>query len=60
MTNAILLAAILAACGVVIWVLWRQQDIQADKTPGQEDARIPPLLRGINYLLSDEPDRALK
>jgi len=60
MTNAILLAAILAACGVVIWVLWRQQEMQADKTPGQEDARIPPLLRGINFLLSDEPDRALK
>lgn len=60
MTNAILLAAILAACGVVIWVLWRQQDSQAVKPPEQEDARIPPLLRGINFLLSDEPDRALK
>lgn len=60
MTNAILLAAILAACGVVIWVLWRQQESQAANPPEQEDARIPPLLRGINFLLSDEPDRALK
>jgi len=60
MTSAILLAAILAACGVLIWVLWRQQDTQAHKTEEQEDARIPPLLRGINFLLSDEPDRALK
>lgn len=60
MTNAILLAAILAACGVLIWVLWRQQDVQNNKTKEQEDARVPPLLRGINFLLSDEPDRALK
>ncbi|MDQ6966262.1 MAG: hypothetical protein Q9M23_05010, partial [Mariprofundaceae bacterium] len=60
MTDAILLAAILAACGVVIWVLWRQQEMQTGQAPEQEDARIPPLLRGINFLLSDEPDRALK
>jgi len=60
MTNAILLAAILAACGVLIWVLWRQQDAQNKQTEEREDARIPPLLRGINFLLSDEPDRALK
>jgi len=60
MTNAILLAAVLAACGIVIWVLWRQQDEQVAQAPEQEDARIPPLLRGINFLLSDEPDRALK
>jgi len=60
MTNAILLTAILAACGVVIWVLWRQQETQTDKMQEQEDARIPPLLRGINFLLSDQPDQALK
>ena len=60
MTNAILLTAILAACAVLIWILWQQQEVQADKTKEQEDARIPPLLRGINFLLSDEPDRALK
>jgi len=61
MTNAILLSAILAACGILLWVLWRQQEEQADKSDEHaEDARIPPLLRGINFLLSDEPDRALK
>jgi len=60
MTNAILLTAILAACGVLIWVLWRQQEKQNENVAEQEDARIPPLLRGINFLLSDEPDRALK
>lgn len=60
MTNVLLLTAILAACGVVIWFLWRQQETQIGAQGEQEDARIPPLLRGINYLLSDEPDRALK
>ncbi len=60
MTNAILLAAVLAACAVLIWVVWKQQGNQGNSNPEQEDARIPPLLRGINFLLSDEPDRALK
>ncbi len=60
MTNAILLAAVLAACAILIWVVWKQQENQDDSSQEPEDARIPPLLRGINYLLSDEPDRALK
>jgi len=60
MTNAILLAAVLIACGILIWVVWKQQENQDVEAPEQEDARIPPLLRGINFLLSDEPDRALK
>jgi len=60
MTNAVLLAAVLAACGVLIWVVWKQQENQDVPNPEQEHARIPPLLRGINFLLSDEPDRALK
>ncbi|KON48392.1 heat-shock protein [Mariprofundus ferrooxydans] len=36
--------------------------LQEDDEPRQEeeDKRISPLLRGINYLLSDEPDRALQ
>ncbi|MDX8391601.1 MAG: tetratricopeptide repeat protein [Mariprofundaceae bacterium] len=60
MTDAILLAAVLAACAALIWVIWKQQENQNSLPPEAEDARIPPLLRGINYLLSDEPDRALK
>jgi len=61
MTNAILLAAILAACVAIIWVLWQQQERQAgNPDEHQEDVRVPSLLRGINFLLSDEPDMALK
>ena len=60
MSSTLLLVAILAACGLLGWMLWKQQGDQSPPHEQQEDARIPPLLRGINYLLSDEPDRALR
>ena len=60
MTAALSLATILAVAAVLIWILWQQWQPNAENGPGQEDARISPLLRGINYLLSDEPDQALK
>jgi len=60
MTTAIALAVILAVFATLIWFLWQQQSSGSEAKPEKEDARIPPLLRGINYLLSDEPDEALK
>jgi len=60
MTAALILTAILAVCATLIWFLWQQQPSDVTNKPEKEDARISPLLRGINYLLSDEPDQALK
>ena len=39
---------------------WRQIQNEEDGDAQQEDGRVTPLLRGINYLLSDEPDLALQ
>ncbi len=60
MTAAFSFAAILAIVAVLIWFLWQQRQANVEDKPEQEDARISPLLRGINYLLSDKPDQALK
>jgi lipopolysaccharide biosynthesis regulator YciM len=56
-----LLLALAAACIVVLMValLLRQQGRQDETDPAQ-DERVMPLLRGINFLLADEPDRALQ
>jgi len=59
MTVILALAIVLAIGAALFWFLWQQQAGIEDKTE-KEDARISPLLRGINYLLSDEPDQALK
>ena len=52
--------AIVAAALTVLaaWLMHarQEQELQAST----EDARVSPLLRGINYLLSDQPDRALQ
>jgi len=60
MTATLAFAAIMAAFAALTWFLWQQQHSDEESGPEQEDARISPLLRGINYLLSDEPDQALK
>ncbi|GMQ99779.1 MAG: lipopolysaccharide assembly protein LapB [Zetaproteobacteria bacterium] len=60
MTAVLALTVILAVFAALIWFLWQQRQSDVENRPGQEDARISPLLRGINYLLSDEPDQALK
>ncbi len=58
--NTLILAALLVAICLLLWLLLLQQRAPEQDEPLQEDARISPLLRGINYLLSDEPDRALR
>jgi len=46
---------------LVVWVLFWRQWQQEDEQPSIEhDERVSPLLRGINYLLTDEPDLALQ
>jgi len=58
--NTLLLAITAASLLVLIALVLMPR---RDDTSGQtlaEDERISPLLRGINYLLSDEPDRALQ
>jgi len=57
--NTLLLA--ITALALVVLVALVLRPIQQEREPeSEEDARISPLLRGINYLLSDEPDRALQ
>jgi len=55
-----LLLAITAIALVVLLALVLRPVQEEEKTDQEEDERISPLLRGINYLLSDEPDRALQ
>lgn len=59
--NTLLLAitaiALVALLALVLRPLQEDQSVTGEP---EEDERITPLLRGINYLLSDEPDRALQ
>ncbi|MDQ6970790.1 MAG: heat-shock protein [Mariprofundus sp.] len=57
--NTLLLAITALALVVLVALLLRPVQEERDAQP-EEDERISPLLRGINYLLSDEPDRALQ
>lgn len=41
------------------WPFW-QQNTTDDLDKETDDARLTPLLRGINYLLNDDPDLALQ
>jgi len=58
--TTLLLSLIAASLLVMAALYWRQT--QEDESDGiqQEDGRVTPLLRGINFLLSDEPDLALQ
>jgi len=58
--NTLLLAITAIALVVLVALVLRPIQEEAGKPEPEEDARISPLLRGINYLLSDEPDLALK
>jgi len=59
--SAVWLLMLIAAVAVGFYLLhWRQDEVPSPAELQEEDARISPLLRGINYLLSDEPDRALQ
>ncbi len=55
----ILALVALAAVAGLFWWQYRHEDEAGEESP-PEDARVSPLLKGINYLLSDEPDRALQ
>jgi len=59
--NTLLLAIMAAALVGLLAVLLlpRRQADEAEQA-AREDERVSPLLRGINYLLSDQPDRALQ
>jgi len=60
MTAAAGFAVTLAVFAALAWLLWQQQKSNNHTGSEAEDARVSPLLRGINYLLADEPDRALR
>lgn len=58
--TTLLMSLIAAALLVMAALYWRQIQDEEDGDTQQEDGRVTPLLRGINYLLSDEPDLALQ
>jgi len=58
-TTFLLTLLTLSSWVLLAWVWWRKKD-EGDKKPFVEDQRVSSLVRGINYLLSDESDRALK
>jgi len=59
--TTLLMSLIAAALLVMAALYWRQvQEDEASERQQEEDDRVSPLLRGINYLLSDEPDLALQ
>jgi len=60
-TMTSLLISVLLALLLVLSVLYWQK-LEESERPVEpiEDDRIRPLLRGLNYLLSDQPDKALQ
>jgi len=59
--STLLLIALLCIFIAGIWALLiRPQADQDQDLLNHDDARVPSLLRGITYLLSDKPERALK
>ncbi|MDX8395906.1 MAG: heat-shock protein [Mariprofundaceae bacterium] len=60
MTTLLLISMLLASLVVIAALYWHQFQDENEPVETLEDKRISPLLRGINYLLSDEPDRALQ
>jgi len=61
MTNATLFILTLASWLLLGWLWWdRRQAGDSAAGEKEEDKRITPLLRGVNYLLSDKPDHALR
>lgn len=54
------LLILIGVAAVALAMLYLRQEEPEAVDTAEEDARISPLLRGINYLLSDEPDRALQ
>jgi lipopolysaccharide biosynthesis regulator YciM len=57
--NTLLLAITAVALVALVALMLRPVQQDTKEKPG-EDERISPLLRGINYLLSDKPDLALQ
>ncbi len=63
MTNVLILLFLVSAVAGLSWWVWQQheQDRTEDDASGRgDDVRVMPLLRGINYLLSDQADLALQ
>jgi len=58
--NTLLLALAAASIVVLMVALLLRQQGRQDGVDQPEDERVMPLLRGINFLLADEPDRALQ
>jgi len=60
--SSFIIALMFVAVLIAVALIWKNRDDfpQQDIEEIPEDIRVSPLLRGINYLLSDKPDRALQ
>ena len=60
--SSFIIALMIVAVAIAVALIWKNREDfpeqEIEETP--EDVRVSPLLRGINYLLSDKPDRALQ
>jgi len=62
LTTAIILTLLLLLAAAVSWWVWHQNELDKAQENQQknDDIRVMPLLRGINFLLSDQADLALQ
>ncbi len=61
MSNFLFSLIVIAVIATVV-ILWKNREDLSDEPIEEEleDSRVPSLLRGINFLLSDKPDQALQ
>jgi len=57
--NELTLIALVVVLFIFLWSFWYQQP-NHDIDTQTDDERLTPLLRGINYLLNDDPEHALQ
>ncbi|MDQ6964558.1 MAG: hypothetical protein Q9M13_06520, partial [Mariprofundales bacterium] len=62
MTTTLVLTISLLLAAAVSWWVWQQNELDRDDDSErqEDDVRVMPLLRGINFLLSDQADLALQ
>ena len=60
--SSFIIALMVVAVLIAVALIWKNREDfpEQESEEPPEDVRVSPLLRGINFLLSDKPDRALQ
>ncbi len=60
--SSFIITLMFVAALIAVILIWKNREDFSEPEAEEvvEDVRVSPLLRGINYLLSDKPDRALQ